>query len=206
MAVITRHISTVAGLTAELSSKLLAASNLSDLVSVATARTNLDTDSKAEVDAKITAAQLALGTRFRAADVAARDALADLDLADAVFVADDGDGKWAVYQPATIDGGGIVTAWDKLADQDALNNSITTTAFVSENVTVTGDTIVLTAAPLSGAVFNFGTVRNLGNGGVAYDIPVVIDGSDLTGKTFTLQPDTASQFDGLTVAVQYAHA
>ena len=51
------------------------------------------------------------------------------------------------------------------------------------------------------------TVRDgTSSGGVAYDIPVVIDGSDLTGKTFTLQPDTASQFDGLTVAVQYAHA
>lgn len=203
MAVLIRAVSHISGLSTELASKLIAASNLSDLVDVAAARTNLSVDSQAEVDAKIVAAQLALGTRFRAADIAARDALVGLDLADAVFVADDGDAKWAIYQPATIDGGGVVTAWDKLSDQDTA--LVATTVFASESVTVAGDTIVLTNAPINGVVFNFSSVRNIDGGGLAYDIPVVIDGSDLTGKTFTLQPDTASQFDALTVAVQYAH-
>ena len=203
MATIIRAKTHILGLTADLAAKLAAASNLSDLASPATARTNLAVDSSTEVNAKITAAQLALGTRFRAADITARDALAGLDIADSVFVANDGDGKWAIYQPSTVNGTGGGTAWDKLADQDSL--AITPTIFATESVTVAGDTIVLAHAPAGGVVLNFATVRNVGAGGVSTDIPVVIDATDLTGKTFTLQADAAGDFDTLTVAVQYAH-
>lgn len=257
------------------------ASNLSDVASVATARTNLSIDSSAEVDAKITAAQLALGTRFRTADITARDALAGLDLADSVFVTDDGDGKWAIYQPSAVNGAGNGTAWDKLADQDSLTNSITAAGlktayesnadtnaytdadkakvgfvsvtaaidldkviqsdelltsatltgatdtniasalaiksyvdatanaggavFKTESVTVASDKIVLLFKPKDGMVLNFGTVRHIDANGVAYDIPVAVDGSDATGKTYTLAADTAGQFDAKSVTVQYPY-
>lgn len=118
-------LSTQGGLISGLeSSKVSKANNLSDLTDVAAARTNLDVNSKGEVDAKITAAQLAMGTNFNAADIAERDLMIDLDAADRVFVADDGDGKWALYKVGSVDGTGKGTSWIKIMDQDALENSI----------------------------------------------------------------------------------
>lgn len=62
------------------------------------------------------------GTQYNAATVAARDALTGLSVspADIVHVSDDGDGKWAKYQPTAVDGNGSGTAWIKIADEDAL--------------------------------------------------------------------------------------
>lgn len=106
------------------SSSLKKASNLSDLENVQTARDNLNVYSQTEVDDAITAAELSLGTNFNVADITARDALTGLDPADRVFVADDGDGKWAMYKPGAVDVDGVGTSWVKLSDQDALENSI----------------------------------------------------------------------------------
>lgn len=100
------------------------ANNLSDLNDFGIARTNLDVYSTAEVLAEIDAASLALGTNYNVATIAERDALTGLDTADRIFVADDGDTKWAMYKPMTIDVNGAVTSWVKLSDQDALENSI----------------------------------------------------------------------------------
>lgn len=105
-------------------SKLTKASNLSDLTDVAVARTNLDVDSKSEIDAKILTAQLSMGSNFNAANHAERDAMVDLDIADRVFVADDGDTKWALYKVGSVDGTGKGTSWIKIMDQDALENSV----------------------------------------------------------------------------------
>lgn len=102
---------------------LLKASNLSDLTDVAAARTTLEVYSSVEVDDAITTAQLAMGSNYNTATIVERDALTDLDTADRVFVADDGDGKWAMYKPTTfVDG--LATEWVKLSDQDSLENSI----------------------------------------------------------------------------------
>lgn len=103
---------------------LKAASNLSDLADKVVARTNLEVLSGSEIDAKILEAKLALGSNFNAADIAERDALTGLDLADRVFVVDDGDGKWAMYKALTVDEAGTATSWLKLSDQDSLENSI----------------------------------------------------------------------------------
>lgn len=98
--------------------------NLGDLTDVPAARTNLDVYSTTEVDTAINTAQLAMGTNYDVADIAARDALVDLDVADRVFVGDDGDGKWALYKVGAVDGTGAGTAWMKIMDQDGLENSI----------------------------------------------------------------------------------
>lgn len=99
-------------------------SNLSDVADKAEARTNLEVLSAAEVTAAIDEAKLALGTNFTVDTIAERDLLTKLDPADRVMVKDDGDGKWAMYQPSTVDDDGKPEGWIKLADQDSLENAI----------------------------------------------------------------------------------
>lgn len=99
---------------------LRAENNLSDLADVEASRSNLEVFSKEEVTSAINTAKLALGTNYNVADITARDALEDLDVSDRVFVADDGDGKWAMYVPADVELG----TWTKIADQDSLENAI----------------------------------------------------------------------------------
>lgn len=234
-------------------------------------------------EASIEAAKLALGTSYRVADRAERDALTDLTLNDTVRVLDDGDGdgKWVVYQPAAVNVAGVVTGWDVLMDADTYLNANTKEAiksayesnadtnaftdaeqakvgfvsitkardldkliqsdelvvdgtltgatdvqiasakavktyvaesvrvggvvFKTESLVVANDKIVLAFAPKDGLVFNFNTVRHVDGNGVAYDIPVLRNPSDLTGKTYILSPDTTGQFDTKSVLVQYAH-
>lgn len=98
--------------------------NLADLDNVAEARTNLEVMSATEVSEAIEVAKVALGTNFTVADIAARDALEELDLGDRVLVEDAGDGKWAIFAPKTIVEG-EVTEWLKLYDQSVLENSLT---------------------------------------------------------------------------------
>ena len=77
--------------------------------------------------------------------------------------------------------------------------------FKTESLVVIADKITLDFKPKDGMILNFATVRHVDANGVAYDIPVVNDVSDLTGKTFILSPDTTGQFDTKSVVVQYPH-
>lgn len=232
-------------------------------------------------EASIEAAKLALGTSYRVADRAERDALTDLTLNDTVRVLDDGDGKWVVYQPAAVDAAGVATGWDVLMDADTYLNANTKEAiksayesnadtnaftdaeqakvgfigitktrdldkliqsdelvvdgtltgatdvqiasalavktyvaesvrvggavFKTESLIVANDKILLAFAPKDGLVFNFNTVRHVDGNGVAFDVPVMRDPSDLSGKTYILSPDLTGEFDAKSVLVQYAH-
>jgi hypothetical protein len=77
-------------------------------------------DAKDYADAEIDAAKLALGTNFSVADIAARDALEDLTVGDIVFVADDGDSKWAQYKVTNND----PLTFLKIMDQDIFLNAL----------------------------------------------------------------------------------
>jgi hypothetical protein len=138
----------IQNLTADLASKanvtqvLAKSSNLSDLPDVMQARTNLDVHSKAEVQALIAGAQNA----YSVADLSARAALTGLKVTDRVFVADDGDGKWALYIVLTAtDGQGSTCEYQKVADQDVFDNAMTASA-VKAAYESNGDTNAFTDA------------------------------------------------------------
>ena len=76
--------------------------------------------------------------------------------------------------------------------------------FITENVTVTADKIVLTFEPKNGLIFNFATVRHVDANFVSYDIPVTITAT-AGNKEFLLSADASGQFDGKSVIVQYAY-
>lgn len=73
-----------------------------------------------------------------------------------------------------------------------------------ETVSVVGSTITLTNAPKEGVsgVMNFGTVRYVDVNGIAYDAPVV---ATATPNEFTVSTDTADQWDGFSVQIQYLY-
>lgn len=77
--------------------------------------------------------------------------------------------------------------------------------FKTESLVVAADKIVLTHAPKDGLILNFATVRHIDENGVAFDIPVAADATDVSGKTFILAPDAAGQFDAKSVLVQYPY-
>lgn len=244
---------------------LKTANNLSELAaSAGTARGNLDVYSTSEVDSAIDAAKLAIGSDYNVADITARNALTDLDLADRILVVDDGDGKWAMYRAAAVDGNGTGTSWIKLSDQDSLENALSASsikaayesnadtnaftdaektkvagAFVDadladdlevaapadkpvsaaaaktyadaaavtpllETLTVTSGQVTLTNAPKNGlsGIMNFGTVRYTDGDGIAYDAPLIATGNSLV---FDVSTDTANQWDGFSVKVQYLY-
>lgn len=105
---------------------LKADQNLSDVEDIAVARLNLEVMSEDEVAQAIRTAKLALGVNYSVADIEARDALTDLSTSDRVFVADDGDGKWAMYVPTDVTEGNLT--WAKISDQDSLENAISAPA------------------------------------------------------------------------------
>ena len=76
--------------------------------------------------------------------------------------------------------------------------------FITENVTVASDKIVLSFEPKNGLVFNFATVRHVDANFVSYDIPVTVTAT-AGGKEFLLSADASGQFDGKSVIVQYAY-
>lgn len=141
-------------------------------------------------------------TTHRVADLTALGVLEGVKVGDFALVTDDGDGNWALYIADTVNGSGVVQTKTKLADYNGLANSIPRPLIYSESVEVDVNTIVLANKPVGGVILNFATVRNIADG-VATDVPVVIDGTDATGKTFTLQPDVSGDFDNLNVTVQY---
>ena len=121
----------VQNLTTDLGAKAVAAdvmhkaSNLSDVSNLVTARTNLDVHSKSEINALIAGAENAISV----ADIAARNALANLKVSDRIFVSNDGDDKWAIYIVTAItDGGGATSTFEKVADQDLFDNAMTRAA------------------------------------------------------------------------------
>lgn len=76
-----------------------------------------------------------------------------------------------------------------------------------ENLTVTANKIVLSKAPKGGLVgiLNFAQVRYLDANGSAFDAPVTVDATDISGKTFIITVDTNGQWDGKSVTVQYQY-
>lgn len=108
------------------SNKMDKAQNLADVANIATARSNLDVYSTAEVQTEITNAGLALGSNFAVANITARDAMAagSLTVGDNVFVTDDGDTKWAIYKVTVItDGAGSTSTFEKVMDEDVFLNA-----------------------------------------------------------------------------------
>ena len=76
-----------------------------------------------------------------------------------------------------------------------------------ESLVVSNDRIVLTHKPKDGVntVLNFGTVRYIDSNNIAYDAPVSVDSTDVSGKTLVIGVDTSGQWAGFTVLVQYQH-
>ncbi len=103
-------------------------SNLSDLLDVVAARSNLNVHSKAEVNALIGGANNGISV----ADIAERDALSGLKVSDRVFVTNDGDSKWAMYIVSAItNGNGSSSTFVKVADEDLFSNAMTASAVKS---------------------------------------------------------------------------
>lgn len=72
------------------------------------------------VQSEIDTAALALGTNYSVADITERNALEDLTVGDIVFVADDGDNKWAQYKVKEVD----PYVFLKIMDQDIFLNAL----------------------------------------------------------------------------------
>ena len=82
---------------------------------------------------------------------------------------------------------------------------------VGENLLVTSAKIVLTNTPKNDYIIN-STIRYVdvtnhfqGGSNALYEVPVIKDTSDSTGKTYILQPNQIDDYDGLTVLVQYLY-
>jgi len=98
--------------------------NLSD-INAASARSNLGIYSQAEVNSLIAGAENARSV----ADITARNALTGLKVTDRVFVANDGDSKWALYLVTAITtGSGSTSTFVKVADEDIFSNAISASA------------------------------------------------------------------------------
>lgn len=76
-----------------------------------------------------------------------------------------------------------------------------------ESLIVAANKIVLTSAPKGGigGIMNFATVRYTDGSGIAYDAPVSVDVSDLSGKTFVISVDVSNEWNGNSVQVQYLY-
>jgi hypothetical protein len=76
---------------------------------------------------------------------------------------------------------------------------------IAETLTVAGSSITLTNAPKNGinGIMNFMTVRYTNANGVSFDAPVVATGDT---KVFTISTDTADQWDGFSVTIQYLYS
>lgn len=110
---------------------LLASANLGDVDDVIIARSNLSVDSSAEVNEKIYRAQLALGTMYTVTDNTEKSTLQNMTVGDRVYVADDGDSKWAIYLVTVIDSVGAIVTDIVIMDEDVYLNANTAAAIKS---------------------------------------------------------------------------
>lgn len=76
-----------------------------------------------------------------------------------------------------------------------------------ESVLVNNNRVVLSFAPKNAVngILNFSTVRYIDANGVAYDAPVSLDATDVTGKTFIVSVDVSGEWDTQSVQVQYLY-
>ena len=97
-------------------------SNLSDVANISTSRSNLSVYSIAQIDALIAGT----GNAKSVTTIAARNALTGLNISDRIYVANDGDGKWAIYIVTSIGSPntGSNADFSKIADQDSMNNAL----------------------------------------------------------------------------------
>jgi len=102
-------------------------------------------DAKDYTDAEIVAAKLAIGSNFAVADITARNNLSGLTVGDIVYVADDGDGKWAQYLVYSTDPS---LQFGKIMDQDILLNAISASS-IKTTYESNADTNAFTDALLS---------------------------------------------------------
>jgi len=130
------------------------------------------------------------------AKVANLSVTAPVDLDDAVFKASLEQDLAAAAPEANAPSAAAVKAY---ADRAAIEGGAVPTL---ESVVVTDGTITLASAPKAGVagVMNFATVRFISEDGVAYDAPVVATADP---RVFTVSTDSANQWDGNTVQVQY---
>lgn len=197
------------------------ANNLSDLSDVTLARIALSVYSQAETDNAIRQAKLDLGTNFNVANIAARDAMADLDTADRVFVQDAGDGKWAIFIPEAVNSAGAPTGWIRIGDQESLENAVSaagikaayesnpdTNAYTDADKAKLGLLTVPGAIDLGEAVLRSALTQTLEGSVGAQDVPsaaaVVAYFTSLSGE-MSLQP----KLENVTVSdgeITLAHA
>lgn len=112
----------------------------------------------------------------------------------------------------------IATALDESATDEAVASAAAVVSYVDaaidamgpglaialEGLVVADGAITLTNAPVNGVqgVMNFGTVRYM-DGDAAFDAPVVATAEP---NVFNVSTDTANQWDGHTVQIQYLYA
>lgn len=69
-----------------------------------------------------------IATARKVSDIAGRNDLTGLNPLATIHVEDDGDGKWARYQPMSVTATGKGQNWVKTMDQDALINGVVATS------------------------------------------------------------------------------
>lgn len=229
MAILQRHKNSIYGLAAELTALNQAVSNETSRASgvettldgritseVATLNTSISAETTRATNAEA-ALQQAINNILTNADVTALNSLAEIV---------------AAFQDADSTINGAITTLSNNAMQKAMNlNDVADKAAARTNLDVYSKTevdaltsasgggnvirmeslviasgaVTLTYPPINGisGVLNFGTVRYTDANSVAYDAPLVATGNS---SVFNVSTDTAGQWDGLTVQVQYAHA
>ena len=154
--------------------------NTSGSIAKAEADAKAYTDTRENVitnayEAAIDAAKIALGTNFSVADITARNSLTDLTVGDIVFVADNGDTKWAQYKVTEID----PNVFLKIMDQDIMLNALSE-ANIKTAYESNADTNAFTDALLSKVNAIEANAKDDQNAG---EVPFNNTASGLTGTT-----------------------